>query len=149
MGLLACGRPAAFAWTGDYITDSVLPIFKSGQAELIGDEHTLASDIALETAPGHTPGLTLVRLSGGRHEAIMCSDLMHHPLQVRYPTWSTRFCVDPDQARLTRIEFFKKHADSGRLVFPTHFPTPTGGMIARDGAEYDFVFDGELRSAIR
>ena len=141
--------PAAFAWTGDYITDSVLPIFKSGQAELIGDEHTLASDIALETAPGHTPGLTLVRLSGGRHEAIMCSDLMHHPLQVRYPTWSTRFCVDPDQARLTRIEFFKKHADSGRLVFPTHFPTPTGGMIARDGAEYDFVFDGELRSAIR
>ena len=141
--------PAAFAWTGDYITDSVLPIFKSGQAELIGDEHTLASDIALETAPGHTPGLTLVRLSGGRHEAIMCSDLMHHPLQVRYPTWSTRFCVDPDQARLTRIEFFKKHADSGRLVFPTHFPTPTGGTIARDDAEYDFVFDGEVRSAIR
>src|SRR6516164_11126992 len=140
--------PAAFAWTGDYITDSVLPIFKSGQAELIGDGHTLASDIALETAPGHTPGLTLVRLSGGRHEAIMCSDLMHHPLQVRYPTWSTRFCVDPDQARLTRIEFFKKHADSGRLVFPTHFPTPTGGTIARDGADYHFVFDGEVRPAI-
>jgi glyoxylase-like metal-dependent hydrolase (beta-lactamase superfamily II) len=126
-----------------------LPIFKSGQADLIGDEHMLASDIALETAPGHTPGLTLVRFSGGRHEAIVCSDLMHHPLQVRYPAWSTRFCVDPDQARLTRIEFFKKHADSGRLVFPTHFPTPTGGTIARDGAEYHFVFDGEVRSAIR
>src|SRR5262249_57426541 len=42
-----------------------------------------------------------------------------------------------------------KHADSGRLVFPTHFPTPAGGMIARDGAEYHFVFDGEVRSAIR
>src|SRR5262245_50071469 len=38
--------------------------------DLIGDEHMLASDIALETVPGHTPGLTLVRLSGGRHEAI-------------------------------------------------------------------------------
>jgi len=140
--------PEALARTGDYITDSVLPIFKSGQAGLIGDEHMLASDIALETAAGHTPGLTLVRLSGGRHEAIVCSDLMHHPLQVRYPTWSTRFCVDPDQARLTRIEFFKKHADSGRLVFPTHFPTPTGGTIARDGADYHFVFDGEVRPAI-
>ena len=140
--------PEALARTGDYITDSVLPIFKSGQAGLIGDEHMLASDIALETAPGHTPGLTLVRLSGGRHEAIVCSDLMHHPLQVRYPTWSTRFCVDPDQARLTRIEFFKKHADSGRLVFSTHFPKPTGGTIVRDGADYHFVFDGEVRSAI-
>jgi glyoxylase-like metal-dependent hydrolase (beta-lactamase superfamily II) len=70
--------PAALARTGDYITDSILPIFKSGQADLIGDEHMLASDIALETAPGHTPGLMLVRLSGGRHEAILCSDLMHH-----------------------------------------------------------------------
>jgi glyoxylase-like metal-dependent hydrolase (beta-lactamase superfamily II) len=141
--------PAALARTGDYITDSVLPIFKSGQADLIGDEHMLASDIALEAAPGHTPGLTLVRLGGGQHEAIVCSDLMHHPLQVRYPVWSTHFCVDPDQARQTRLEFFKKHADSGRLIFPTHFPTPTGGRIARDGAEYDFVFDGEVRSAIR
>jgi hypothetical protein len=55
--------PAALARTGNYITDSVLPIFKSGQADLIGDEHMLASDIALI---GHTPGLTLVRLSAGR-----------------------------------------------------------------------------------
>ena len=141
--------PAALARTGDYLTDSVLPIFKAGQVDLIGDEHMLASDIALEAAPGHTPGLTLVRLGGGRQEAILCSDLMHHPLQVRYPTWSTRFCTDPDQARLTRVEFFKKHADSGRLVFPTHFPTPTGGTIARDGAGYDFVFDGERYSAMR
>ena len=136
--------PAALAAPGDYITDSVLPIFKAGQADLIGDEHMLASDIALEPAPGHTPGLTLVRLGGGRQEAILCSDLMHHPLQVRYPAWSTRFCTDPDQARRTRVEFFKKHADSGRLVFPTHFPRPTGGTIARDGAGYGFVFDGEV-----
>jgi glyoxylase-like metal-dependent hydrolase (beta-lactamase superfamily II) len=134
--------PAALARTGDYLTDSVLPVFKAGQADLIGDAHMLASDIALEPAPGHTPGLTLVRLGGGR-EAILCSDLMHHPLQVRYPDWSTRFCVDPDQARRTRIEFLKKHADSGRLVFPTHFPSPTGGIIVRDGADYRFVFDGE------
>ena len=67
--------PAAFAFTGEYISDSVLPIFKAGQADLIGDEHILASDIALEPAPGHTPGLTLVRLGGGRREAILCSYL--------------------------------------------------------------------------
>jgi glyoxylase-like metal-dependent hydrolase (beta-lactamase superfamily II) len=141
--------PAALARTGDYITDSVLPIFKAGQVELIGDEHMIASDITLEPAPGHTPGLTLVRLGSGRQEAILCSDLMHHPLQVRYPAWSTRFCTDPDQARRTRVEFFKTHADSGRLVFPAHFPTPTGGTIARDGEGYDFMFDGERYSSIR
>jgi glyoxylase-like metal-dependent hydrolase (beta-lactamase superfamily II) len=63
--------PAAFAFTGDYITDSVLPIFKTGQADLIGDQHMLASNITLEAAPGHTPGLTMVRLTGGRQEAIL------------------------------------------------------------------------------
>jgi hypothetical protein len=67
---------------------------------------------------------------------------------VRYPTWSTRFCADPDQARLTRIEFFKKNADSGRIVFPTHFPTPTGGTIVRYGVEFRFVFDGEGHSVM-
>ena len=91
--------PAALVRTGDFITDSVLPIFDSGQAELIGDEHALKSDIAIEAAPGHTPGLSMLRVGGGGSEAIVCSDLMHHPLQLRYPEWSTRFCVDPGSGR--------------------------------------------------
>ncbi len=48
--------PAALARTGDYITDSVLPVFDAGQADLIGDEHAIASEISVEPAPGHTPG---------------------------------------------------------------------------------------------
>jgi glyoxylase-like metal-dependent hydrolase (beta-lactamase superfamily II) len=135
--------PGALKRTGDYIADSVLPVFAAGQAELIGDEHALASDIALDPAPGHTPGLTLVRLSGGGREAILSSDLMHHPLQLRYPHWSTNFCTDQELARRTRIDFLRKHAGTGRLVFPTHFPSPTGGTIERDGEAYRFVYDGE------
>jgi glyoxylase-like metal-dependent hydrolase (beta-lactamase superfamily II) len=135
--------PSALARTGDYITDSVLPIFAAGQAELIGDEHAVASEIALEPAPGHTPGLLMVRLGDGRSQAILTSDLMHHPLQLRYPEWSTRFCVDPAQARLTRMNFLNAHAGSGRLIFPNHFPSPTGGTIERDGAAYRFVFHRE------
>lgn len=137
--------PAAFARTGDYMADSVLPIFAAGQAELVGDEHSIAAEISLEPAPGHTPGLLMVRLAGGGREAILTSDLMHHPLQLRYPDWSTKFCVDPTQARTTRMNFLKAHANSGRLIFPNHFPTPTGGTIERDGTSYRFVFDGEQR----
>ena len=75
----------------------------------------------------------MVRLGAGREQAILSADLMHHPLQVRYPEWSTRFCTDPAQAARTRINFFKEHADSGRLIFPAHFPSPTGGTIEREG----------------
>ena len=44
--------------------------------------------------------------------------------------------------------YFANYADSGRLIFPTHFPTPSGGTIARDGAGYSFVFDGEQHRAV-
>jgi glyoxylase-like metal-dependent hydrolase (beta-lactamase superfamily II) len=135
--------PAALARTGDYITDSVLPVFDSGQADLIGDEHQLASEVSVEPAPGHTPGQLMVRIGAGRGQAILSADLMHHPLQVRYPEWSTRFCTDQAKARATRINFFNEHADTGRLIFPAHFPSPTGGTIARDGKDFRFTFDGE------
>ena len=134
---------AALSRTGDYITDSVLPVFAAGQAELVADEHAVAPEISVEPAPGHTPGQMMVRVGAGREQAMLCADLMHHPLQVRYPEWSTRFCTDPAQARETRIRFFNQHANTGRLVLPAHFPSPTGGTIERDGKEFRFVFDGE------
>jgi glyoxylase-like metal-dependent hydrolase (beta-lactamase superfamily II) len=138
--------PAALARTGDYITDSVLPVFESGQADLIGDDHAVARDVAVEPAPGHTPGQLMVRVGSGREQAILCADLMHHPLQIRYPEWSTRFCADPVAARATRIKFFNDHAGTGRLIFPAHFPHPTGGSIERDGKDFHFTFLGEERS---
>lgn len=138
--------PAALQRTGDFITDSVLPIIESGQADMIGDEHALAGNISIEPAHGHTPGQKMLRLNSGGREALLTADLMHHPLQLRYPEWSTRFCVDPDQARRTRMIFLEQNAGTGRLVFPAHFPSPTGGTIERDGASYRFVFWGEARS---
>jgi glyoxylase-like metal-dependent hydrolase (beta-lactamase superfamily II) len=135
--------PAALVRTGDFITDSVLPIIESGQADMIGDEHAIKSDITLEPAHGHTPGQAMMRLGSGGGAAMLIADLMHHPLQIRYPDWSTRFDVDPVLARTTRAKFLKDHADSGRLIFPCHFPTPCGGHIARDGSDYRFTFDGE------
>ena len=119
----------------------MLPVFDAGQAELIGDEHAVASDISVEPAPGHTPGQIDGALGAGREQAILCADLMHHPLQVRYPEWSTRFCTDPAQAaRNPRSGFLNEHANTGRLVFPAHFPSPTGGIIERDGTDFRFHF---------
>ena len=141
--------PAALVRTGDFITDSVLPIIQSGQADMIGDEHAIRSDISLEPAHGHTPGQTMMRIGAGGGAATLIGDMMHHPLQIRYPDWSTRFDVDPDMARKTRTEFLKAEANSGRLIFPCHFPTPCGGRVERDGASYRFIYDGEREPIFR
>ena len=108
--------------TGDYITDSVLPVFAAGQAELVGDAHAVAAGISVEPAPGHTPGQMMVRLGSGREQAILCADLMHHPLQVRYPEWSTRFCTDPAQARATRIALLQRACRHRAADLPRALP---------------------------
>ena len=140
--------PAALERTGDFLIDSVLPIVESGQAEMIGDTHALRGDISIEPAHGHTPGQKMLRLGSGSQQALLTADLMHHPLQLRYPEWSTRFCIDPDAARRTRMNFLKENANSGRLIFPTHFPSPTGCTIERDGQAYRFTYSGESKSAM-
>jgi glyoxylase-like metal-dependent hydrolase (beta-lactamase superfamily II) len=125
--------------TGDFISDSVLPIIESGQVDLIDDRHGLCECIGIEPAHGHTPGQFIVRISAGRNEAILSADLMHTPLQLRYPQWSTNFCVDPNLARRTREEFLNRNCN-GPLIFPAHFPSPCGGRIIRDGSHYFFEY---------
>ena len=141
--------PAVLERTGDFLSDAVLPIIQSGQADFVGDAHAIKSDISLEPAYGHTPGQLMMRIGSGGGQALLCADLMHHPLQIKYPEWSTRFCVDPTMARQTRMNFLNDNANSGRLVFPTHFPDPTGGTIVRDGADYHFIYDGEREPVFR
>ncbi len=113
--------PAVLARTGDFLIDSVLPIIQSGQADMIGDTHALKGHISIEPAHGHTPGQKMLRLGYGGGQALLTADMMHHPLQLRYPEWSTRFCVDPDEARRTRLAFLKRECQHR----PAGLPDPT------------------------
>ena len=132
-------RRAGLQRTGDYVADSVLPVFDAGQAELIDTDYGIAGTLWLEATPGHTPGHFAVHVGEGGHELILSGDLMHNPLQLRYPQWSTRFCADPDLARQTRAAFLAAHAGTRKIVMPAHFPNPAGIFIERDGDHYAMV----------
>jgi glyoxylase-like metal-dependent hydrolase (beta-lactamase superfamily II) len=124
--------------SGDYIGDSVMPIAEAGLADFVAMDHRINDEVSLAPQPGHTPGLVGVALRSGGERALLASDLLHSPLQCRYPDWSTRFCIDPDQSRRTRIEFLHRHAGTGIMVVPTHFPSPSAGTIERDGQAFRF-----------
>jgi glyoxylase-like metal-dependent hydrolase (beta-lactamase superfamily II) len=126
--------------SGDYVGDSVVPIVDAGLADFVAMDHRINSEVSLVPQPGHTPGLVGVALRSGSEEAVLASDLLHSPLQCRYPEWSTRFCIDPDQSRRTRMDFLARHAGSGVIVIPTHFPSPSAGTIERDGGAYRFQY---------
>lgn len=118
--------------------DSVRPILEAGLADLVPMDHVITAEVSLEPTPGHTPGHVSVRIRSQGEEAVITGDLMHHPVQCAEPGWASRFDVDPDTARRTRREFLEKHAGRRVLVLGTHFATPTGGRIVRDGAAYRF-----------
>ncbi|CAM5550258.1 Metallo-beta-lactamase superfamily protein OS=Eoetvoesiella caeni OX=645616 GN=DFR37_11531 PE=4 SV=1 [Eoetvoesiella caeni] len=130
--------------TGDYIEDSVQPVFDAGLADLVEPDHRIDASLRLVPTPGHTPGHACVEINSEGQGAMITGDLLHHPLQCCFPQWSTRFCTDPEQARATRLAFMAKHAEQGTLLFPSHFPAPTAGRLSRadagDRLSYSYRF---------
>jgi glyoxylase-like metal-dependent hydrolase (beta-lactamase superfamily II) len=116
---------------GSY-NDSVLPVIKSGQALLVPSNHQIDSNIHLESAYGHTPGNIIVNVISEDNHAILCGDVIHHPIQLLKPMWSTNFCFDPDLSRQTRINLLNRCANTRAAILPAHFHSPNYGYIERN-----------------
>jgi glyoxylase-like metal-dependent hydrolase (beta-lactamase superfamily II) len=129
--------------TGDYLADSVLPVITAGQAELVAGDHALTAGIGLRPAPGHTPGGVVVDVQSDGARALLLGDVLHTLLQIRYPDWSTRFCVDPQASRRTRLDILRWAADRDVWLLPNHFPAPSAGRVERWGDGYNWRFAGE------
>lgn len=125
-----------------YYEDSILPVVEAGQVMFVESGHEIDRGIVLEPSPGHTPGHVCVHVSGGGRDAVLSGDLMHHVLQCAEPDLSSCWCVDRAHSRRTRRAFLEQYADSGTLVMPAHFPTPSAGRIASAGRGFRFQFDG-------
>ncbi|MDP7546655.1 MAG: MBL fold metallo-hydrolase [Alphaproteobacteria bacterium] len=123
----SAGHPQAFA-------DSVLPVMQAGQAVLVDHDHEIDHGVWLEPAPGHTPGNVVVNLKSGQGRAVLSGDVIHHPVQLVRPEWSSRACEDRPQSRQTRRAFIERYVDTDTLIAPAHFPSPSlGYIVAQDG----------------
>ncbi len=134
------GNPATPIAYGSF-ADSILPVVASGQADMISTDHRVATGIQLEGAAGHTPGTLLIHVEDGSGHAILCGDILHHPVQMAHPEWSTHFCVNPELSRRNRTGLLCRYADTETRLLTGHFQSPTAGRIRREGAAYRFEFD--------
>jgi glyoxylase-like metal-dependent hydrolase (beta-lactamase superfamily II) len=116
------GHPQAFA-------DSVLPVMEAGQAVLVDNDHEIDHGVWLEPAPGHTPGNVVVNLRSGEDHAVMSGDVIHHPIQLVRPEWSSRACEDRALSRQTLCAFIERYADTYTLIAPAHFASPSLGYF--------------------
>jgi glyoxylase-like metal-dependent hydrolase (beta-lactamase superfamily II) len=106
-----------------------IPVMAEGMSELVDDGYRITDEVRLESTPGHTPGHFAVRISSKGQDGVITGDLMHHPIQCRHPEWDDNFDTDGPLAKKTRRAFCERYADSGVLVFGTHFALPSPGKI--------------------
>jgi glyoxylase-like metal-dependent hydrolase (beta-lactamase superfamily II) len=113
--------------------DSVIPIVDAKRCEIVSDDHAIGDHVRLLPTPGHTPGHAAFRFGRTRDEAVFSGDLMHSPIQTRYPEMSVKFDVDPAAAGKTRRSFLERYCDTDTLCCTAHFPSPSVGRIKRKG----------------
>jgi glyoxylase-like metal-dependent hydrolase (beta-lactamase superfamily II) len=119
--------------------DSIAPVAESGRVSWVDGPVQVTEDISIEPAPGHSPGHSVVRLSSEGETAIFFGDLLHSPLQVRYPQSNSPFCQDQPAAAQSRRRVLDEAAAEGHTLFSTHFPAPSAGRVEVDGDRFTWV----------
>ena len=119
--------------------DAVRPVLDAGLADLVDSDHQVTGEISLEPSPGHSPGHVSVRISSAGQEAVITGDLVHHPVQFSAPDWVMTADDDPSRASDTRRTFRDRYADSGILIFGTHFAGPSCGHLSNADGRWVFT----------
>jgi glyoxylase-like metal-dependent hydrolase (beta-lactamase superfamily II) len=113
--------------------DSVLPVVEARRADIVRNDYEIGDHARILPTPGHTPGHVAFTFGRGRDDAVVSGDLMHWPLQARYPELSVKFDVNQAQAATTRRDFLERYCDTDTLCCTAHFPSPSTGKIRRWG----------------
>jgi glyoxylase-like metal-dependent hydrolase (beta-lactamase superfamily II) len=115
------------------IEDSVMPIVEARRHDIVANEAAIGDHVRILPTPGHTPGHSAFRFGRSKDDAVFAGDLVHSPLQARYPEMSMKFDVDQAAAAKTRRSFLERYCDTDTVCCTAHFPSPSVGKICRWG----------------
>lgn len=101
-------------------TKKLQPI--ADRIELWDDDSTLLPGIDTMTAPGHTPGSTIMVLSSGKDRAMLLGDVVHCPIELLEDEWAGLGDVDPALAKRTRNALARELEGTDTPVAAAHFP---------------------------
>jgi glyoxylase-like metal-dependent hydrolase (beta-lactamase superfamily II) len=126
---------------GGAFDDSVLPVVEAGKAVMIDIDHQPDPLLTIKDYPGHTPGSIAINLRDGGQQACFSGDIMHHPIQVYHPDWSSQFCWNLEQSAQSRRRLLEDCVESNALLCPAHFAGPNAGHVKRQGDAFRLEWD--------
>ena len=127
--------PAGVPW----ITDSVLPIIEARRAQIVKSDFALNESVQFIPTPGHTIDHYSVLVGRPGRDALITGDMIHSPIQARYPDLGMRADHDSGQAGETRRKVFDRFCDTPTVMCVVHFPSPSTGCVRRWGDGYKFI----------
>jgi glyoxylase-like metal-dependent hydrolase (beta-lactamase superfamily II) len=101
----------------------------------------LAPGIDAMSAPGHTPGSTILVLSSGAARAMLLGDVIHCPVELLDDEWSGMGDVDPELAKRTRNALAREIEGTDVPVAAAHFPGMVFGRLLSAQGRRSWVVD--------
>ena len=127
--------PSGVPW----ITDSVLPIVAAKRAQIVKSDFAFNESIQFIPTPGHTIDHYSVLVGRAGQDALITGDMIHSPIQGKYPELGMRADYDSRAAGQTRRKVFDRFCEAATLMCVTHFPSPSTGRVRRWGDGYKFI----------
>ena len=128
-------NPASVPW----ITDSVLPIVAAKRVELVKSDFAFNEQVQFIPTPGHTIDHFSVLVGRPGADALITGDMIHSPLQGKYPDMGMMADHDSPQAGQTRRQVFDRFSEAPTLLCMSHFPMPSTYRVHRAGSGYKFA----------
>jgi glyoxylase-like metal-dependent hydrolase (beta-lactamase superfamily II) len=119
----------------------VLPIVAANRVDIVKSAHTFDDLVTLIPTPGHTIDHYSVQVGKPGADAVIVGDMIHSPLQARYPELGMMADYDSGQAGETRRKLFNRICDTATLVCTAHFPSPSVGHVVRWRDAFELVPD--------
>ena len=99
----------------------------------------LCEGIDLMTAPGHTPGSTIMVLSSGSERALLLGDVVHCPVELIDDEWAGLGDVDAELAKKTKNALAREIEGTDTPVAAAHFPGMAFGRLLRANGTRSWV----------
>jgi len=128
-------NPQSVPW----ITDSVLPIIAAKRAKVVRSDFSFDDNIRFIPTPGHTIDHYSVLVGRTGKDALITGDMIHSPIQGKYPELGMLADYDSAQAGRTRRQVFDRFCDEPTIICAAHFPSLSTCRVHRWQAGYKFT----------
>jgi glyoxylase-like metal-dependent hydrolase (beta-lactamase superfamily II) len=117
----------------------VLPVVAAGRVDIVKSAHAFNDLMTLIPTPGHTIDHYSVHVGKSGSDAVITGDMIHSPLQARYPELGMMADWDSKIAGESRRQLFGRFCDTSTLMCTAHFPSPSTARVVRHKDAFDFV----------